>query len=859
MKHKNRDKKMNTYFKITQEKINIFHNEKQGPEFKYVNITHAEFNQNYCKDGWMGRKVMALPKALWSGTIKTLYYLAQAIIARLVTKNSDDVQIKCFYAIRELEKSLGWFISLFHDRTGQFYVQESQFYQARYDSFLLNKEFEKIESLESGNGKDKRYQELAQIFLSKGDLGRALKAIHLILYDQNKKSFIDSDLKSYINTRINKNKLYSDLQLIDDEEEKEKFIHIIMTCSIKMKDINFIEKLIDTLLINSNDEKLFENARDLFIQGLLDQASKIIKKIKSQNLVDLVVKSSIRALIDEKKFDSALEIAEKFDFNNLEEYVLQIARIHSSSNNLHEALRTLAKDDFYEDEEAKKLIINEVVQKFYNENYIEDHLWIQITKIKQNINNLLKDLPLDSRIALEFKGQLAVYYCQKNDLQLSLEIIDQLDSYKKQIYLRLIAQAFTTLETRKAVFYRMDKNKIKTETLEGFLKQVIAFYDRRKHGNLLEEIFSILPFDNIELGVKDSVYMELIEAFLKDQKPQQAYEAAVNRERIILISEEKKYVAYLKIIQFCHTHRNIKDSQDIINKALDNIVRDLFRSKLILMYDSYDLKMKNSSLKEEIDAFFKSLVKSSFEKIKDRLVNLSHRQTLISEITAIVWTSENIKKFRNIEENKPKSRNDSNAGKNSSYGNFYSNHYNSYYSSSRPFSGFEFPNNDFHSYNSSYYNSSNPFSGFHFPKNGFYSNEYSYYRKESYDQNGHGNPNTKKTHRTDEYVTNYDPKLEQAWITVEKAWQAKKGIILRKDKENLEKSHQEELKSGRKLEDSYVPLPELNRKMTKENFDRIKRVLLRCFHSDKNKGDKIANQNFIAITNACDIILPYLK
>jgi hypothetical protein len=708
---KNKDKKMNTYFKAIQEKINIFHDEKQGPEFRYVKLTHAEFNQNYCEEGWMGRKVMALPKAMWSGTIKTLYYLAQAIIARLVTKNPDDFQIKCFYTIRELEKSLGWFISLFHDRTGQFYVQESQFYQARYDCFLLNKEFEKIENLKNGKEKDERYQKLAQIFLSKGDLGRAFKAIHLIQDNQIKQSFINSYLKNYINTKVNKNKLDSDFQLIDDQE-KQIVNEIISDFLIKLDDFNIKNPPLPFPL-NPTDDFSTNSS-----QGDLNQSF-----IREQN-----------------------PIAQEFNAGQMVNLFCESKQIHFSY-----PFSYISSD------------IDE-----FSDSFTPDNL-------------------------LEFKGKLAIWFCQQKNLRTSLEIIEKLHSKEdfekiskeQEFYLGYIAEAFMDIKSqspsRKDIFDKIPQEIVHGKILKEFIIQIIDSYYSLTNDKLLEDVFIILTRTFLYIEDRCIIKLKLVQAFLKHQKVDLAYQAA---EKIF--AEKYKCFAYIEIAKFYWKNNNLEETQQYI-KQLCHVS---FQKK----YEQ-DIRLKSRLFENrfsiERDHFFK--IKSIYllGKIEDNFNSINSEftpesiptlESLMNIINNYLYSESFFQEFNNIKEN-----------------------------------------NDY-GYNKNYYT----------------------YSKGT------------KTDQTNQSSYTSNSKLEQAWNIVEEAWEAKKEKILKKDQDAFQTSRQKQQKDGGKPEDSYVPLPEFNRKITKDNLGRIKRRLAHYYHPDR-VGENIETQNkFKIINDAFDIIINHL-
>jgi DnaJ-domain-containing protein 1 len=119
-------------------------------QFQYGNTNYKNFSEKYrCNTKlWIGRKISALPLAIWSATVKMIYHLAKALFLgplfffipeKYVANNipySDEgryLKSQIFHIGRDLQESLGRLVSLFDDRYGLYLIQESQFHAACYD------------------------------------------------------------------------------------------------------------------------------------------------------------------------------------------------------------------------------------------------------------------------------------------------------------------------------------------------------------------------------------------------------------------------------------------------------------------------------------------------------------------------------------------------------------------------------------------------------------------------------------------------------------------------------------------------------------------------------------------------------
>ncbi|ADI37599.1 putative uncharacterized protein [Waddlia chondrophila 2032/99] len=143
----------------------IFDYAKNNLQFNYGNVGFREFNDTYASvEGWLGRKVIALPVFFCLGVVKTINHFATIILQGIVygtlagairvgaikiELNNQKVapslltslflsvvferfKKESFYLVRDLQEAFGWLATIFSDRYGQYHVQESQFHKSCY-------------------------------------------------------------------------------------------------------------------------------------------------------------------------------------------------------------------------------------------------------------------------------------------------------------------------------------------------------------------------------------------------------------------------------------------------------------------------------------------------------------------------------------------------------------------------------------------------------------------------------------------------------------------------------------------------------------------------------------------------------
>ena len=119
---------------------NLFDNEKLSKtitsddlKYNYVDVAYQSFTENYQAVGLSSRKLKAIPNAFYNGILKTIYHIANVILVKNYVNNKECLRAMAFYVLRDLTSSVGWIVTLFNDKFGQYLVQKSEFHISCYD------------------------------------------------------------------------------------------------------------------------------------------------------------------------------------------------------------------------------------------------------------------------------------------------------------------------------------------------------------------------------------------------------------------------------------------------------------------------------------------------------------------------------------------------------------------------------------------------------------------------------------------------------------------------------------------------------------------------------------------------------
>lgn len=110
-------------------------------KYQYGNPSYDEFSRRYSGEGFLKRKVIALPKFFRIIFVKTLMHIL-ITLNKSLKKKRNTAKLNFYKVIRDIEEASGWLITIFHDKIGSYLVQESKFQKKCYSHHrhLLKKE-----------------------------------------------------------------------------------------------------------------------------------------------------------------------------------------------------------------------------------------------------------------------------------------------------------------------------------------------------------------------------------------------------------------------------------------------------------------------------------------------------------------------------------------------------------------------------------------------------------------------------------------------------------------------------------------------------------------------------------------------
>lgn len=118
---------------------NKLKNDQRFSYDKSNKVKVSNYSEHYKDTGWMGRKVVALPAAAWSGIVKVTYHLAKAIIFSLFSdKPGTYFKVQIYSAIRDLEEAFGHILTIFNDKHGLYHIEQASFHKSCYECFLIS-------------------------------------------------------------------------------------------------------------------------------------------------------------------------------------------------------------------------------------------------------------------------------------------------------------------------------------------------------------------------------------------------------------------------------------------------------------------------------------------------------------------------------------------------------------------------------------------------------------------------------------------------------------------------------------------------------------------------------------------------
>lgn len=120
--------------------------ERHANELKYTDVIGANpltfsnrlaldrplYNDVYNQKGWAARKLQAIPKALYSGVIKSICHLVKAILFVMIGR-FESGKANLFSSARDLQEAAGWIRTLTNDKEGSYLIATATFMKSCYD------------------------------------------------------------------------------------------------------------------------------------------------------------------------------------------------------------------------------------------------------------------------------------------------------------------------------------------------------------------------------------------------------------------------------------------------------------------------------------------------------------------------------------------------------------------------------------------------------------------------------------------------------------------------------------------------------------------------------------------------------
>ncbi|MGK5594907.1 MAG: J domain-containing protein [Parachlamydiaceae bacterium] len=646
----------------------ISHHANDKLQFKYVDVSFKKFNKKYSEGWWFGRKVIALPAALWSGTVKTTYHLAKAIIIGSVKGSSDGrkyFKAQLFYVGRDFQESIGWLISFFNDRYGQYHIQESGFHKTCYNWSTqgnLDKRFEKINRLKNTAKKEERFAKLAVAYYKIGNRENAFKAIKKISKESNfKDGFIERIARFYYK-KGHLDKALETIREISDKGYKNKDAFITKTAkayfnkgnldaalttikelsdnSYKVKG-NFIADIAEAYFHKDNLDKFFETLKELpnrksdfrsifkarialsyHEKGDLDNAIKAINLIyhhRIQQACIVMIKDDYLNKGDrENAFKAILQFVGDLEFRDT--LIAEVATSYYEEGDLVKALKTITK--FYDNEFKKTFIVN-IAEDYFDQGDRENAL-----KVIQKL------FPRDSEREA-FIAKIAHSYNEEDNLVKALQTIAKVyDSQVKKTFLIDVAKGYFNKGDRENALLTISQLYEDPEARDAFIiKIALSFH---KEGHLNRALF-------------------LIDIYHRD-------------------TQEK----FALLIQLAQSLFSENDERGVI-EVIKEMAQESLKNKMIAkgMSNIYDKVIKENN----VEAFFTRLAKDCFVKTKGYFIN-KEAQAIILEIKKASISPITLQRFCNLKQSytRPKSSRTYSSSNKEYFRSLYESRYARYYS-----------------------------------------------------------------------------------------------------------------------------------------------------------------------------------
>lgn len=559
-----KDKDLNSESKIFKHVQSTLH-------FSYINVTPQEFNKQYIATGWFARKVIALPAAIWSATVKTIYHLAKTIIIGFCKTFFDGgkySQTQLFYMGRDLQESFGWLVSLFNDRYGQYYIQASKFHKTCYHCFLTG----------SGYSIPKQSNSLSINSDQKHNDGQNFQENNASNLDSSQPTQATSKIADYSESDLDE-ELKNANDLRSDRQRENLYIQLVE----KYLTIGCLEK---ALKIN---DKLFGNTKDKFIVRI---AEAYLKKTDGEKAIRVLEKIRI-------------------DFYARDLFLEKITESNYLKDYPEEALKTL--------EELELLFITEVKEKFILK--IAD-VYLAKGETEKAVN-IFEKFTGNITKKEAFLEKASEAYHLKGNLEEALATIEKLviNTQAKEKFILKIAEAYLAKDNQEKAIKTFDQLSHKTQvTEEAFLDKVAESYylkDKLEEAlKIMDKMISDLPIKDIRS--KEQFIIKIATTYKNKGDRVKAIET-INK----IYDVQQKYPFLIQLAQSFFSENNTMKVIEIII----NIAQDALNKKIGNERNIFNLKVNLAT-----KTFFTNLAKNCLLKTKEDFAN-KNTQAIIQEIT----------------------------------------------------------------------------------------------------------------------------------------------------------------------------------------------------------------------------------
>lgn len=117
----------------------LFKNIHNKTHFTYAKVPYEQFCKNYQAEGWIERKLTALPMAIWAATAKVVYHLGHMVFSgfpKLFFDHGKTIRTYAFFIIRDYQEAYARVATLFDDTFGLYHLHESAFHKECYEYHL---------------------------------------------------------------------------------------------------------------------------------------------------------------------------------------------------------------------------------------------------------------------------------------------------------------------------------------------------------------------------------------------------------------------------------------------------------------------------------------------------------------------------------------------------------------------------------------------------------------------------------------------------------------------------------------------------------------------------------------------------